>query len=124
MFQRLQTCLNVARKKPSEHNNKSIELSTKYFNPKVKPVEFKEEDWVLKKKHNKKRKLAKTFNGPFRITKVHSNGTVSIRTKTSKHDHLVNTYLLVKYDKPHTRENQDVENQEQNFKIPEPENQT
>ncbi len=71
--------------------------STKYFNSKVKPVEFKEEDWVLTKEHNllnKNRKLAQTFKGPFKITKVHLNVTAMIRTRTSKHDHLVNIYLL------------------------------
>ena len=51
MFQRLQTCQNLARKIASKNNDKSIEESTKYFNSKVKPVEFKEEDWVLMKEH-------------------------------------------------------------------------
>jgi hypothetical protein len=36
-----------------------------------------------------------------------------IRTKTSKHDHLVNTNFLVRYNKPNdTKENQEVENQD------------
>jgi hypothetical protein len=73
MFQRLQTCQNLVRKIASKNNNKSIEESTKYFNCKVKPVEFKEENWVLMKEQNflnKNKKLAKTFRGPFRITKL------------------------------------------------------
>jgi hypothetical protein len=31
---------------------------------------------------------------------VHSNGTALITTKSPKHDHLVNTNLLVKYNEP------------------------
>jgi hypothetical protein len=58
---------------------------------------------------NKNRKLAETFKEPFKITKVHSNGTVLITTKASKQDHLVNSNLLVKYKKPKgTREKQEV----------------
>jgi hypothetical protein len=63
---------------------------------------FEEEDWVLMKGHtflNKNNKLAKTYRGPFKVTKVHTNGIALIRTKTSKHDHLVNANLLVKYNK-------------------------
>jgi hypothetical protein len=98
MFQRLQTCQNLARKIASEYNDRSIEESTKYFNSKVIPVEFKEEDWVLMSEHNFLHKnLGETFKGPFKITKVHPNGTLLIRTKASKHEHLVNTKLLVKY---------------------------
>ncbi len=48
----------------------------------------------------KNSKLAETFKGPFKITKIHSNSTALIRTRTSKHDHLVNTNLLVKYNVP------------------------
>jgi hypothetical protein len=47
------------------------------------------------------RKLAEPFKGPFRITKVRENGTALIRGKNSKHADLVNTNLLVKYNKPH-----------------------
>jgi hypothetical protein len=49
---------------PSEHNDRSNEESTKYFNSKVKPVKFKEEDWVLVKEYyflNNNKKLAKTI---------------------------------------------------------------
>jgi hypothetical protein len=77
----------------SEHNDKSIEESTKYFNFKVKPVELKEKDWVLMKEYNflrKTKKLAETFKGPFRITKVHKMVQFN-KNKTSKHDHSVNT---------------------------------
>jgi hypothetical protein len=62
MFQRLQLCQNLARRIASENNDKSIEESPKYFNSKVKPVEFKEDDWALLKEHNfyiKTKKLLK-----------------------------------------------------------------
>jgi hypothetical protein len=68
-------------KNASENNHKSIEESTKYFNSKVKAVEFKEEDWVLMKENNflnKNKKLDETFKGPFenwtrnRMIKYHS----------------------------------------------------
>jgi hypothetical protein len=49
MFQRLQVCQNLERQIASENNDKSIEESTKYFNSKAKPVEFKVDDWVLLK---------------------------------------------------------------------------
>ena len=55
------------------------------------------------KEHNflhKNRKLAETFKGPFRVTWVNENGTVLIRSKTAKHDNLVNANLLVKYLRP------------------------
>jgi hypothetical protein len=109
MFQRLQICQNLSRKITREHNDNSNEESTKYFNLKVKSVNFKEDDSVLMKEHNfmhKNRKLAETFKGPFKITKV-----LLIRTKPSKHNHLVNTNLLVKYNAPpsfeHHQNNQD-----------------
>jgi hypothetical protein len=107
------------KKNCREHNNKSIEESPKYFNTKVKPVNFEEDGLVLLKEHNfmhVKRKLAEKFKGPFKITKVQSNGTALIRTKTSKHDHLVNTNLLVKYNVPpsfvHHQINQDQAREE------------
>jgi hypothetical protein len=49
-FQILQVCQNLTLKIASINNDHSIEESTKYFNSKVKPVEFKEDDWVLIKK--------------------------------------------------------------------------
>ena len=100
MFQRLQICQDLTRKVASENNDTSIEDSTKYFNSKVKQVVFQENDWVLLKEHNflhKNRKIAETFKGPFKVTKVHENGTALIRGKHSKHDNLVNTSQLVKY---------------------------
>jgi hypothetical protein len=45
MFQRLQICQNLVRKIANEHNDQSIEKSTKYFNSKVKPVDFKKTIW-------------------------------------------------------------------------------
>ena len=96
MFQRLQICQQLARKEASENNDTSIKDSSKYFNSKVKQVVSQENDWVLLKEHNflyKNKKLAETFKGPFRITKVHQNGTALIRGKSSKHDNLVNTNL-------------------------------
>ena len=62
MFQRLQNCQQLARTIASENNDTSIEKSTEYFNSKVKPVNFKEDDWVLLKEHNflhKNKKLQK-----------------------------------------------------------------
>jgi hypothetical protein len=49
MFQRLPICQNLARKIAREHYDNSNEESTKYFNSKVKPVNFKEDDLVLMK---------------------------------------------------------------------------
>jgi hypothetical protein len=62
MFQRLQMCKNLARKIASEHNDHSIEESTKYFNSKVKPVNL--DDLVLMKEHNfmnKNRKIGRNI---------------------------------------------------------------
>jgi hypothetical protein len=76
MFQRLQICQNLARKIAREHNDNLIEESTKYFNSKVKPLNFKEADLVMMKEHNfkhKNRKLSETFQGPLKITKFPSN---------------------------------------------------
>jgi hypothetical protein len=42
IFQWLQICQNLARKIARKHNDNSIKESTKYFNSKVKPVDFKE----------------------------------------------------------------------------------
>jgi hypothetical protein len=53
---------------------------------------MKENNFLCKNKN-----LAKPLT---KITKVHANGTALIRTKTSKHELLVNTNLLVKYNKP------------------------
>ena len=81
MFQRLQICQQLARKIASENNDASIEESTKYFNSKVKQVLFQENDWVLLKEHNflhKNKKIAETFKGPFKITKMNQNGTALI----------------------------------------------
>ena len=66
---------------------------------KSKQVTFEEGELVLLKIHNffdKSKKLAKTFNGPFIVTKLNENGMVKIRTKYAKHDQLVNQNLLVK----------------------------
>jgi hypothetical protein len=75
------------------------------------------------KEHNfsAKTKIGQPFKGPFKITKVHSNGTALIRTKSSKDDHLVNTNLLVKYNKPILFEKTQVlDNKNQEDKNPEP----
>jgi hypothetical protein len=44
------------------------------------------------------------FKGPFRITKVSENSTALIRGKNAKHNNLVNTNLLVKYNRPEVEE--------------------
>jgi hypothetical protein len=68
-----------------------------YINSYLKPTDLKTENYVLLKDHIFfKNKLAETFKGPFRITKVHENVTALIRSKTAKHDSLANTNLLVK----------------------------
>jgi hypothetical protein len=62
-------CQNLARKIASENNDKYMEESTKCFNSKVKPVEFKDE-WEVLKDHNflhKNKKLDETFKGPFKM---------------------------------------------------------
>ena len=102
MFQRLQVCQELAKRLARDNNDESIEKSTENYNKKVKPVEFKEGEWVLLKVQNflnKNKKLAETYKGPFCISKVHSNGTAPIK-QSSKHDTLVNTSLLVKYKTP------------------------
>jgi hypothetical protein len=62
MFQRLQVCQNLARKIANENNDKSIEESAEYLKSRVKPFEFKEDNWLLLKEHNflhKSKKLQK-----------------------------------------------------------------
>jgi hypothetical protein len=55
------------------------------------------------------------------ITKMHSNGTALISTKTSKHDHLVNTHLIIKYNKPIKPEEEQARNtQTLEMAIPKP----
>jgi hypothetical protein len=50
-----------------------------------------------------------------------TNGTPLTRTKTAKHDYLVNTSLLVNYNKPmNTEETQKVDNQDLETEIPDP----
>ena len=48
--------------------------------------------------------MVEFLKGPFKITRVHVNGTALIRRKHSKHDNLVNTSLLVKYLQPENEE--------------------
>jgi hypothetical protein len=84
MIQRLKVCQNLARKIATENNEKLIGESTKYFNSKIKTVEFREDIWVCLKDHNfnhKNKKMAETFEGLFRITKVHENGTALTKAK-------------------------------------------
>jgi hypothetical protein len=75
---------------------------------------------VFVKEHNvlhKNRKLAETSKGLFRIPNIHENVMALIRGKNSIHDNLVNTDLLVKYNRPkNTDETQTPKNVE-----PEPE---
>ena len=49
---------------------------------------------------SQEQKIGRSFKGPFIITRVHENGTALIRSKSAKHDNLVNTNLLVKYNRP------------------------
>jgi hypothetical protein len=65
----------LARKISRKNNENFIEYSTKYFNLKVKPFDIMEDDWVVMKEQiflHKNRKLAETFESPFRITKAHT----------------------------------------------------
>jgi hypothetical protein len=78
MVQRLQKCPNLARKIAIKNNDKSIEELTKYF----KQIELEEEDCLQMKEYNFLKKLAETFRGPFKVTKVCTNGTALIKTKT------------------------------------------
>jgi hypothetical protein len=74
----------LVRKIASQNNVQSTKYSTEYFNTKVKPVIFKEDDWVLLKEHNflhKNGKLAETFKGLFRVAKVNENSTALSRGK-------------------------------------------
>jgi hypothetical protein len=68
----------------------------------VKSVEFKEEDWVLLKEPNYSSKNRKIIKGQFKITRVHGNVTGLKRTKTLN---LVNTNLLLNYNKPNSERN-------------------
>jgi hypothetical protein len=59
--------------------------------------------------------MSETFKEPSKITKVHPNGTSLIRTKTSKHYHLVNTNLQVKYNEPKNTDNQEYKPNQSTF---------
>ena len=116
----------MTRKIANENNDKSFEEFTKYFNKKVKLIEFKEDDWVLLKEHNflhKNRKLADTFSGPLGIIKSQKIGTALIRSKTANHSNLVNKNLLVKYSRTEDeKEKRNCKQDGKNSKEKEPEN--
>ena len=90
----------MSRELAKESTDEAIENSIPYYNSKVRQISFKEGELVLLKIQNflgKNKKLAETYKGQYKITKVNDNGTVTMKTKCARHDQLVNQNQLVKY---------------------------
>lgn len=75
--------LNITQKIASEHIINSKNKSKNYYDKKIKFVNYKVDDlvYVLNKARTPgiNKKLAPTYKGPFKITKVNQNKTVEIR---------------------------------------------
>ena len=118
LYQRMKAGHQMARETARETNDEAIEKSVSYYNSKVKPIKFMENEWVLLKVQNflgKNRKLSETFKGPFIITKVNENGTIKIKTKFGKHEQLVNQNLLVKYKQERPEEKEKATQESENI---------
>ena len=81
LYQRMKFCHETAKDAARSHNDEAVKKSVEYYNSKVKPIIFEEDELVLLKIHKflvKNIKMTKTFKGPFIMVKVNENGTVKI----------------------------------------------
>ena len=108
LFQRMQISHESMRQLAREQTNSAINRNVKDHDKTAHPRTFKVGDTVLievKDYLNKNKKLAECFKGPFLVTRVSPNNTVTIRARTGKREYNYNTDMLKLYFSATTESN-------------------